>query len=260
MKNRKRLLAIGCVLTAILAISTVAFTMMQGRALIVTEPTSLNQIINYPGTVHMLDLSKEAIETEIIQLQLTGELRGMPLEGYQDTRETLAEKGYYFSDSFFDVFISDVMLTTPEAQEFVGATYMQWSEIGPNGTKALLAGAVMMALGGETHSILVGTPTNVLPPEEMPGVDPFIIWNAEPFFYIQWYWWRPWPYYPYWRNIYWKYWWYDSHKSPNWFWGPYWWWRIYLKNYYLPYYPWYWWWWSWYYWRGWYWWSTQWPY
>jgi hypothetical protein len=234
--------------------------MMQGRALIGTEPTSLNEIINYPGTVHMFDLSEEEIETEIIQLNLTGNLRGMLLEGYQDTRATLAEKGYHFSDSFFDVFISDVMLTTPDDQEFFGATYMQWSEIGPNGTKALLAGAVMMALGGETHSILVGTPTNVLPPEEMPGVDPFIIWNAEPFFYIQWYWWRPWPWQPYWRCIYWRYWWYDSHKSPNWFWGPYWWWRIYLKNYYLPYYPWYWWWWSWYYWRGWHWWSTQWPY
>ena len=262
MKNKKILVATSFVLVAILAISTFASTLMQGRSQIGMEPESLSQIVNYPGTATYYYLSDEETMAEIKNLNLYGTLRGFPLQGYFDMRQTLADKGYVFGDSFFDVFISYVELTTPAGEHYMGATYMQWSEEGPNGTKALLAGAVMMPIGpGEPGSILIGTPTNVLPPEEMPGVDPYIIWNAEPYFYIQWYWWRPWSYYPYWRCIYWKYWWYDSHKSPNWFWGPYWWWRVYLKtDLALPWYPWYWWWWHWYYWRGWYWWSTYWPY
>lgn len=264
MKNKK-IVALSCAIVASLVISTIAFTVMQGRSQAITaltEPTSLSELINYPGTANLRPLSEEEIETEIIQLELTGMLRGIPLKGYHDTRQTLMAKGYVFSDSFFDVFIDDVYLETPDGLEiYTGATYMQWSEMGPNGTKALLTGAVMRnMITSEESSTILGVPTNVLPPEEMPGVDPYIIWNAEPYFYIQFYWWRPWPYQPYWRCIYWKYWWYDSHKSPNWFWGPYWWWRTYLKVDGLPWYPWYWWWWHWYYWRGWYWWSTYWPY
>lgn len=262
MKNRKKLVATGCVLVAILAISTLSLTLMQTRSAPGAEPTTLDQLINYPGMVNYYHLSDQQLQYEITNLNEHGLLNGIPLEGYFDMRATLRDKGYIFTDSFFDVFIEYAEVSTPEGEYYFCATYMQWSEEGPNGTKALLTGATVMPMGpGTPSSIIIGTPTNVLPPEEMPGVDPYIIWNAEPYFYVQWYWWRPWPYTPYWRNIYWKYWWYDSHKSQNWFWGPYWWWRAYVRtDTALMWRPWYWWWWHWYYWRGWYWWSTYWPY
>jgi hypothetical protein len=189
-------------------------------------------------------------------------MMGIHLEGYQDMRSKLNSKGYAFSDNPSDVYIAQVDLVTPEGETYSGGAYIQWSNMGPNGTKALLAGAVMKnTVTFEESRIILGTATNVLPPEEMPGVDPYIIWNAEPVFYFQFFWWHPWWDTPYWRIAYWRYWWYDSHKAPNWFWGPYWYWRNYVRYYptLVVYQPWYWWWWNWYYWQGWNWWSTYWP-
>jgi hypothetical protein len=253
-------------LATILAISTIAFISMQGRSLPSDEPISLADIIKYPGSYEMYDLSPEEVETQMIDLELTGALMGISLEGYHEMKSQLLSKGYDFpAESFFDVCMSSVHLTTPEGDMFVGATFYWWSEEGPNGTKALLAGAAMMNVLDpiDQSSIIFGTPTNVLPPEEMPGVDPYIIWNAEPYFYFQFYWYHPYIYYPpYYKIVYWNYWWYDSHKSPNWFWGSYWWWRTYIYAHPidLPYRPWYWWWWHWYYWRPCYYWSTYWLY
>jgi len=262
MKNKKVVVGTGCLLIAILAISAVAFTMqgLQVASEVASEPQSLKDLTNYPGDTWLDVLSDESITSEIMNLQHNGTLRGVPLEGYSDMRSLAASKGYHFNDTVSTVFMSDICLTTPEGEAFMGRTYMQWSEIGPNGTKDLLVGTVMKNLvTNNVTSIMLQACTNVLPPIEV-GVDPYIIWNAEPYFYIQWYWWRPWPIAPGWRIISWYYWWYDSHSAPNWFWGPYWWWRTYLNDYYLPWYPWYWGWWSWYYGRGWYWWSTYWPY
>jgi hypothetical protein len=109
----------------------------------------------------------------------------------------------------------------------------------------------------------MGFVTNLLPPEQIPEVDPYIIYNAEPYFFIDYYWWA---WHPIGRIIRWPYWWHNSHNHPNWFWGPYWWWRTYTKAYYYPYTvipywrPWWGWWWHWVYWRHWYWWSSYFPY
>lgn len=260
--TRKKLAAFGCSLVAVLLLATLGSFVMQSHSLPATEPNSLSELENYPGTVQLRDLNQYEIQTEITQLSLYGNLMGIPLQGYQDMRNKLNSKGYTFSDTPTHVYIAEVQsLTTPEGETYHGAVYMQWSNMGGNGTKALLAGGVMNGGTPITQtSIILGTVTNVLPPEEMPTMDPYIIWNAEPYFFFQFFWWHPWWDTPYWRIAYWRYWWYDSHKAPNWFWGPYWWWRTNVRYYptLTVYYPWYWWWWNWYYWRGWSWWSTYW--
>ncbi|MDH5483468.1 MAG: hypothetical protein OEY22_11430, partial [Candidatus Bathyarchaeota archaeon] len=111
--------------------------------------------------------------------------------------------------------------------------------------------------------IAMGFVTNLLPPEQAPIEDPYIIVNAMPYMYVRFYWWA---WYPIGKIVSWPYWWYDSHSHPNWFWGLYWWWRVYTQNYYYPYdvvpnwRPWWGWWWHWVYWGHWYWWSTNFPY
>jgi YVTN family beta-propeller protein len=82
---------------------------------------------------------------------------------------------------------------------------------------------------------------------------PFIIQNAEPYFYLQFHWWD----FANSRIFAWGTWWYGTASNPNWFWGVYWSWRTYV-NYYIgiPYIPWWWWAWHWTYWRYWAWWGT----
>ena len=82
---------------------------------------------------------------------------------------------------------------------------------------------------------------------------PFIIQNAEPYFYLQFHWWD----FANSRIVAWGTWWYGTASNPNWYWGVYWWWRTYV-NYYIgiPYIPWWWWSWHWTYWRYWAWWGT----
>jgi len=258
MKNRKTLVATGCALVAILLISTMAFTLMQGRSQPGMSPGNLDQLINYPGMVLMTrDWDPGEIQTEILQLDLGGTIRGIPVEGANEVRQKMTDKGY-LTGSFFDItwdLASDIQVVSPDGLETAFLALLKgWSNtMLPDGTKALIAIGVNMFDG---TSIIQAATTNVLPPDQMPGRDPYIIWNAEPYFYVQ-YWWWVWGYG---RLVYWKYWWYDSHKAPNWFWGPYWWWYTYLKAYSIVWRWWYWYWWHWYYWRGWYWWSTYWPY
>jgi hypothetical protein len=82
---------------------------------------------------------------------------------------------------------------------------------------------------------------------------PFIIQNAEPYFYLQFHWWD----FANSQIFAWGTWWYGTASNPNWFWGVYWSWRTYV-NYYIgiPYIPWWWWSWHWMYWRYWAWWGT----
>ncbi len=88
--------------------------------------------------------------------------------------------------------------------------------------------------------------------------DPPIDYNGMPYFFITTLRWVGG------RIVYWRYWWFDSHHHPNWYYAHYfWYWRYWNWYWYASgLYPWpYWYWWAhgWYYWRYWYFWSTWFP-
>lgn len=188
-------------------------------------------------------------------------------EGYVEIKAELEAKGYLFDpgyggstfhvDSFFDVTFE----VGGEYGEFMTGNATSWwsSNTLEDGTRACMLVAEM----DDGTSMVMGFVTNLLPPEQVPDVDPYIIVNAQPYLFVRFYWWA---WYPIGKIVTWSYWWYDSHSHPNWFWKPYWWWRVYTRSYYYPYTvvpywrPWWSWWWHWVYWHHWHWWCTYFPY
>ena len=220
------------------------------------EPGSLKELVEYPenpGDTSITDVTDPGDRQGWIDLITT-------TPDYGNVSDALGQKGYHF-DLAGDAEVSFVNSVTFGS----GPILSCWStEVGPNGTRAFIAAAF---INGE--SMVVGGVTNLLPPDQVPDVDPYIIVNAMPYMYIRWYWYA-WPR-PgidiVGRVVSWYYWWYDSHSHPNWYWGCYWWWRTYIAYYWeLPadpvrsWRPWWGWFWHWVYWRHWYWWSTYFPY
>jgi hypothetical protein len=178
-------------------------------------------------------------------------------EGYIEVKAELTAKGFYFDAA--DGTASEVTLYS-EGTEVHGTATSWWSNNTlEDGTRACMLSLEM----DDGTGMAMGFVTNLMPPEQIPEVDPYIIYNAEPYFFIDFYWYA-WT--PIGRVVRWPYWWHDSHNHPNWYWGVYWWWRTYTRSYYYPYTdipywrPWWGWWWHWVYWRHWYWWSTYFPY
>ncbi len=211
------------------------------------EPQDLADLVEYPEEAVSLwdikDDTEKHAEFERIQESV---------EGFLEISSFLQAKGYHFEFTGLNCPVTKV------EGVIAGTFFSCWSEMGPNGTRALIIAALME----DGTSMVMGAITNLLPPQLVPGVDPYIIVNAQPYIFISWYWWVPSPVdaiHP------WYYWWYDSHSHPNWFWSVYWWWRTDVAYYYLtpygkPYLPWWWLFWHWTYWRHWYWWSTYFPY
>ena len=85
--------------------------------------------------------------------------------------------------------------------------------------------------------------------------DPPIVFNGMPYFFITTLRWVNG------RIVYWRYWWFDSHHHPNWYYSHYfWYWRYWhWYNFTVDWPYWYWWAHGWYYWRYWYFWSTWFP-
>ena len=213
------------------------------------EPLKLQHLVELPYPYHVVDMPF---------------LPPSSPEGYLEIKTELEAKGYTFDidsggstwwvESFFDVYFD------PGTEPFEGTVTSWWSaNTLEDGTRACLLSAEME----DGTDMAMGFVTNLLPPDQIPGVDPYIIYNAEPYFFIDFYWWA-WT--PVGKIVHFYYWWHDSHNHPNWFWGPYWWWRTYVKSYYYPYAvvpywrPWWGWWWHWLYCRHWYWWSSYFPY
>jgi len=224
------------------------------------ELTKLIHIVEWPGTVAYSDIPFDSDA-------LSG------IEGYEQILTHLEEKGFMFDPAdgtamnvTGNITVGNVtgQIGIVWVEEFSGNVTSWWSNNTlEDGTRACILSAQM----DDDTSMAMAFVTNLLPPEQVPGVDPHIIVNAMPYMYVRFYWWS---WYPIGEIVSWSYWWYDSHSHPNWFWGPYWWWRCYVKAYFqgLSYrsFPWaYWrpwwgWWWHWIYWRHWYWWSTYFPY
>jgi hypothetical protein len=226
-------------------------TTANGRVIQVSywEPLKLQDLVELPYTYYLVDLPFVP--------------PGSP-EGYFEIKTELEAKGYVFDESyggstfwvesFFDVDFG------PGSDPFDGIITSWWSaNTLEDGTRACMLSAEME----DGTGMAMGFVTNLLPTDQIAEIDPYIIYNAEPYFFIDFYWWA-WT--PIGRIVHFYYWWHDSHNHPNWFWGPYWWWRTYVKSYYYPYTavpywrPWWGWWWHWLYMRHWYWWSSYFPY
>jgi len=219
---------------------------MGGRVIQIAywEPVKLQHIVEWPYPYYLADIPFF--------------IPASP-EGYTEVKAELEAKGYTFDAT--EGTASEVTMFIHE-EEVTGTVTSWWS------SNTLEDGTRACMLSYETEDpadpgMAMGFVTNLLPPEQVPEVDPYIIVNAQPYLFVRFYWWS-WT--PIGRVVSWSYWWYNSHSHPNWFWGPYWWWRTYTKSYYYPYIdvP-YWqpswgWWWHWTYWKHWNWWSTYFPY
>jgi len=221
----------------------------------------LIDIVNWPGTVIY---AKIPFEPDLLA-------RFTQVQGFPEIKLELETKGYEFTN--YATGEASEVTVSAENETIHGIVLSWWSNNTLfDGTRAFIAATLM----DDNSSMVFGVSTNLLPPEQVPEVDPHIIVNAMPYMYVRFYWWA---WYPIGRIISWYYWWYDSHSHPNWFWGPWWWWRIWIRGW-TPFRwvwvnfkwvlvwpfpwafwrPWWGWWWHWLYWRHWYWWSTYFPY
>jgi len=221
------------------------------------EPVKLQHIVEWPGTFRYWDIPFPWPPATPA--------------GYPEVMAELEAKGFTFDPiTYPETATATAIEGEIDEEVFSGIVTSLWStDTLEDGTRACMLSAEM----DDGTNMTMAFVTNLLPPEQVPEVDPYIIVNAQPYIFVDFYWWCwPRPDLPLGGVIRWPYWWYDSHSHPNWFWGPYWWWRCYTKAYYLgmPYppvdinwaywRPWWGWWWHWAYWRHWYWWSSYFPY
>lgn len=246
--TRKKLVstATASALVVILTISMIiVFNSRVGQAQLPVEPKNLQELVELPNwNVQIRDLNDTEKQTPFNMI-LTD------VEGFSNVKGQLEGKGYQFDNASANVI---AVILAYDGTPYQGFALSWWSSnVDSNGVRAFIT-AVEMNDGSD---IVTGVQTNLLPPDQVPGIDPYIIVNAMPYMYVQpWWWvWGPWS-----RLVFWKYWWYDSHSHPNWYWGVYWWWRSYMRYYQVVWRAWFWWYWSWVYWRHWYWWSTYFPY
>ena len=211
------------------------------------EPGSPSGLVDFPGKVSLEDLNL----TDPQRLDFISNLIETP--DYKNVSYALEQKDFTFNTDH--AIVSSVSITGGLDKPYQGIVMSLWSSnMGANGTRAFIAAAII-----DVNTLCVGGVTNLLPPDQIPGIDPYIIVNAMPYVYISLYWWVWGPQVA--KVHTWHYWWYDSHSHPNWYWGVYWWWRTDVDYYWIaPGYgswqPWWWWFWHWTYWRHWYWWST----
>ncbi len=269
MKQRKVLL--GTLLVAIVVIGTALYTIPRinrARAAggIGPEPQNLSDIDRIPGfRVTLTDittLTTPTMMTILNQMQSVIGVNQILADAHpkfpnvspqltQNCAQTslrtgllpcqLSEvKGTDPASSFFDIFfLLDPLPVNNTA----------------NPTGAAPTFLIAMNATGTSNSLAMYWTGNLLPPPRQPEVDPFLIVNAMPYWYVTFHW------YTFGGTIVqWSYWWHDSHDHPNWFWGVYWWWQDYVVSYYGTYVGWWWYWWHWVYWQNWNWWSTSFPY
>jgi hypothetical protein len=209
--------------------------------------------VDFPGEASLEDLNL----TDPRRVDFISTL--IETSDYGNISHALEQKDFTFNTDRATVSYVKISINiTGTVRVYQGTVMSMWStNTGSNGTRAFIAAAM---IGGKT--LCVGAVTNLLPPNQIPGVDPYIIVNAMPYLYISLYWWV-------WSPVAaihtWYYWWYDSHNHPNWYWGVYWWWRTDVDHYWIVpgrgvWLPWWWWFWHWLYWKHWYWWSTYFPY
>ena len=216
------------------------------------EPSpDLLSLLRFKGySARITDLSAET--SRGAQTSITGHPQ------FQSLLKELHKKGYSFPEGF-----SGANVMTVDLRQGNCSTHLTvgrfLSNLKPDGTMA----GITVALDGSApdRSLFLAHVTNVyaLQPEEMPPNNPGISFNREPWFTVQIGEAPPTHFAsPFWPIIWYRYWWYDSHRHANWWYGCYqwWWWRY--RWYGRPWFWWYNWWWGYYYWWNWNFWSTWW--
>jgi hypothetical protein len=180
---------------------------------------------------------------------------------FQALQRELHKKGYSFPEGPSGTNVQTVELRQGNCSTHL--TVGRWvSNLKPDGTMAGITVAVDDS--NPDRSLYLAHVTNVyaLQPEEMPPNNPGISFNHEPWFTVQIGEAPPTHFVsPFWPIIWYRYWWYDSHRHVNWWYGCYqwWWWRYHWYG--KQWFWWYNWWWGYYYWWNWDFWSTWWaPY
>lgn len=227
----------------------------QGCDQSVAQPApDLLSLLSYKGyTARINELSPAASREP--QTSITGHPQFQALMG------ELQKKGYSFSPGFTGAKLMTIDLRQGNCSTKLTVGSFR-SNPKPDGTMAGIT--VAMNTSAPDQSLFQTHITNVyaLQPEEMPKDNPTIRFNSEPWFTVQVGEAPPARFASQFGPVIWyRYWWYDSHRHANWWYGCYqwWWWRY--SWYGRPWYWWYNWWWGYYYWWNWNYWSTWWaPY
>jgi len=161
----------------------------------------------------------------------------------------MVEKGFPFDPAYALAHGEAMLILIETDQETVELEGMTVSMISGERTGAVTA--IAPPQGGE--GFFQAHHTNLDPNlAEVP--DPPIIVNGMPYFYVTTLRWING------QIIIWRYWWYDSHNHPNWYYAHYfWYWKYHWWWVGEPWPYWYWWVHGWYYWKYWYYWSTYFP-
>jgi hypothetical protein len=169
-----------------------------------------------------------------------------------ETRALAAEmeaKGFVFDPAYV---LENAVAMYIEVQTPPGAMVQIDAMTVPLIAHELSAALTAMQPRDQTEGFYQAHHTNLDP--NLAGVpDPPIIVNGMPYFYITTLRWING------RILYWRYWWFDSHHHPNWYYAHYYWYWKYYGWYGARWHDWYWWVHGWYYWRYWYYWSTWFP-
>jgi len=198
---------------------------------------SLGELLNYPHEAHITPLQGAERTAALGRLMERPETKALIAE--------MATKGFTFDPTKADVMR---IVVQPADGALLTIEAVAMSTIANE-----LSGALTAMLASDGTGFYQAHHTN-LDPHLADVPDPPIIVNGMPYFYITTLRWVDA------RIIYWRYWWYDSHHHPNWYYSHYlWYWRYYYW-YGVPWPWWYWWTYGWYYWRYWYFWSTWFPY
>jgi hypothetical protein len=161
----------------------------------------------------------------------------------------MADKGFVFDPLSAEVMRIETDSLAPDGTvESVEITAMTMTSI-----QNELSAALTAMVDRSERGFFQAHHTN-LDPELAQVPDPPIIVNGMPYFYITTLRWING------RIVYWRYWWFDSHHHPNWYYSHYYWYWRYYWWYRVDWPYWYWWGYGWYYWRYWYFWSTWFPY
>ncbi len=164
-------------------------------------------------------------------------------------KRTLASKDFRLLREQFakEKFELDPAATTVTEAHYLGsALRITIVSVPGRGTTDDTTANVTVVTASDGTSLAVGHITNV-------GTTFEVHQTGYPVFYVRW--WIP----KHGRLIYWRYWWYDSHNHPNWFYSSYYWYYRYWWYYRNPWPYWYNWFWGWYYGYHWHYWSTWFP-